>query len=111
MVREWECQVVAFSETSPTKRALPALRSEFKSFGFPLSCSDRVPDKFSVSGSLGSFRGLGRGVCVASVFPVFPCGARPFSGRPGAHKGFCIRWCSFPRFLFMFLLCIGSQMH
>ena len=70
-MRAWECQVVAFSETSHTRRALPALHSEFKGFGFHLSCSDPVPGKFSVSSSLGSFRGLSRGVCVASVFPVF----------------------------------------
>ena len=70
-MREWECQVVAFSETSHTRRALPALYSEFKGFGFNLSCSDPVPDKFQVSSALGSFRGLSRGVCVASVFPAF----------------------------------------
>lgn len=69
--REWECQVVAFSETSHTKRSLPALDSEFQGFGYYLSCSDPVPDKFQVSSSLGSFRGLSRGVCAASVFPAF----------------------------------------
>ena len=70
-MREWECQVVAFSETSHTRRALPALYSEFKGFGFNLSCSDPVPDKFQVSSALGSYRGLSRGVCVASIFPAF----------------------------------------
>ena len=44
MVRSWEYQVVAFSETSHTKRALPALHSEFRGFGFHLSCSDPVAD-------------------------------------------------------------------
>ena len=70
-MREWECQVVAFSETSHTKRALPALFSEFRGFGFHLSCSDPVADKFQVASSLGSFRGLSKGVCLASLFPVF----------------------------------------
>ena len=70
-MREWECQVVAFSETSHTRRAMSALLSEFRGFGFHLSCSDPVPDKFSVSCSLGSFRGLSRGVCLASTYPVF----------------------------------------
>lgn len=54
-----------------TKRALPALDSDFQGFGYYLSCSDPVPDMFQVSSSLGSFRGLSRGVCVASVFPGF----------------------------------------
>ena len=40
-------------------------------FGFHLFCSDPVPDKFAVSNSLGSFRGLSRGVYLASTFPVF----------------------------------------
>ena len=71
MVRSWEYQVVAFSETSHTKRALPALHSEFRGFGFHLSCSDPVADKFDVASPLGSFRGLSKGVCLASLFPVF----------------------------------------
>lgn len=71
LVRSWECQVVALCETSHTARALPSLHSEFKGFGFYLSCSDPVPDKFQVSNPLGSFRGLSRGVCLSSLYPVY----------------------------------------
>ena len=70
-MRSWECQVVALCETSHTGRALPALHSEFKGFGFHMSCSDPVPDKFQVANPLGSFRGLSRGVCLASLYPVY----------------------------------------
>eukprot|EP00435_Cladocopium_sp_Y103_P049129 s90_g14.t1 len=59
------------SETSHTSRALPALFSEFGGFGFRLSCSDPVPDKFQVSNPLGSFRGLSRGVCLASLYTLY----------------------------------------
>ena len=59
------------SETSHTSRALPALFSEFGGFGFRLSCSDPVPDRFQVSNPLGSFRGLSRGVCLASLYTLY----------------------------------------
>ena len=48
-----------------------ALVPEFRKVGFHLSLSDPVPDKFQVQHSQGSFRGLSRGVALASLFPVF----------------------------------------
>ena len=71
LVSNWECQVVCCSETSHTRRAVHALLPEFKKVGFHLSLSDPVPDKFQVQNSQGSFRGLSRGVALASLFPVF----------------------------------------
>ena len=71
LVSNWECQVVCCSETSHTRRAVHALLPEFKKVGFHLSLSDPVPDKFQVQNPQGSFRGLSRGVALASLFPVF----------------------------------------
>ena len=48
-----------------------ALFPEFRKVGFHLSLSDPVPDKFQVKDAQGSFRGLSRGVAVASKFPLF----------------------------------------
>ena len=48
-----------------------ALGSEFRRLGYSLSLSEPVPDKFEVSNPAGSFRGLSRGVALASKFPVF----------------------------------------
>ena len=59
------------SETSHTRRALHALFPEFRKVGFHLSLSDPVPDKFQVQNTQGSFRGLSRGVALASRFPLF----------------------------------------
>ena len=71
VIQHWACQVIAFSESSHTRRAVRALGSEFRRFGFSLSLSAFVPDKFEVSNPAGSFRGLSRGVAVASRFPIF----------------------------------------
>ena len=71
LVSNWQCQVVCCSETSHTRRAVHALIPEFRKVGFHLSLSDPVPDKFQVQHAQGSFRGLSRGVALASLFPVF----------------------------------------
>ena len=71
IVDSWPLDVVSFSETSHTFCAVSALHNEFRVFGFSLSVSDPVPDKFAVADPSGSFRGLSRGVALASKFPVF----------------------------------------
>ncbi len=70
-VEDWRCHVVCFSESSHTKKAVRALGSEFRRFGYGLSLSEAVPDKFEVGDPSGSFRGLSRGVALASKFPVY----------------------------------------
>ena len=59
------------SETSHTCRAVHAVVPEFKRVGFRLSLSPPVPDKFQVKTTEGSYRGLSRGVAVASALPIF----------------------------------------
>ena len=66
VIQHWACHIITFSESSHTRRAVRALGSEFRRFGFSLSLSAPVPDKFEVSNPEGSFRGLSRGVAVAS---------------------------------------------
>lgn len=70
-VDEWRCHIISFSESSHTRKAVRALGSEFRRFGYSLSLSEPVPDKFDVADPTGSFRGLSRGVALASVFPVY----------------------------------------
>ena len=73
-VNDWQCHIISFSESSHTKKAVRALGSEFRRFGYSLSLSKPVPDKFQVGSPSGSFRGLSRGVALASKFPVYsPC--------------------------------------
>ncbi len=71
VIQNWACHVISFSESSHTSRAVRALGSEFRRFGYSLFLSEPVPDKFEVSNPAGSFRGLSRGVALASKFPVF----------------------------------------
>ena len=71
IVDSWNIDVVSLSETSHTRRAVSALYSEFRMYGFALSISDPVPDKFVVADPNGSYRGLSRGVALVSRFPVF----------------------------------------
>eukprot|EP00438_Fugacium_kawagutii_P007144 Skav235458 [mRNA] locus=scaffold2803:11858:16510:- [translate_table: standard] len=59
------------AESSHTRKALPAVLSEYRASGFRLSLTDPVPDRFAVSDESGSYRGLSRGVAVASKFPLF----------------------------------------
>eukprot|EP00438_Fugacium_kawagutii_P008452 Skav217433 [mRNA] locus=scaffold1729:261303:262415:+ [translate_table: standard] len=54
-----------------TSRAVPALLGQFKPLGYRLALSEPVPDRFDVSDEAGSYRGLSRGVAVASKFPLF----------------------------------------
>ena len=85
IVESWGADIVCFSETSHTKKAVPALFNEFRSCGYALSVSDPVPDKFEVVDPSGSYRGLSRGVALASKFPVF-------SPRPSFVPE--LAWCS-----------------
>ena len=71
IISTWSCHVISFSETSHTRKAARALGSEFRRFGFSLSLSEAVPDKFEVADPSGSLRGLSRGVALASKFSVF----------------------------------------
>ena len=84
-ISDWNIDVVSLSETSHTRRAVSALYSEFRMYGYVLSLSDPVPDKFCVSDPGGSYRGLSRGVALVSRFPVF-------SPRPSFLPD--IAWCS-----------------
>ena len=84
-INDWGIDVVSLSETSHTRRAVSALYSEFRMYGFALSLSDPVPDKFCVSDPSGSYRGLSRGVALVSRFPVF-------TPRPSFLPD--IAWCS-----------------
>eukprot|EP00438_Fugacium_kawagutii_P005711 Skav208065 [mRNA] locus=scaffold936:122039:130199:+ [translate_table: standard] len=63
--------MAALSETSRSKRAVAAVLSEYRALGYRLSLSDPVPDRFQVVDDAGSYRGLSRGVAVASKFPIF----------------------------------------
>ena len=71
LVNDWRCHIISFSESSHTRKAARALGSEFRRFGYSLSLSTPVPDKFPVGDPSGSFRGLSRGVALASKFPVY----------------------------------------
>ena len=71
LVNDWRCHILSFSESSHTRKAARALGSEFRRFGYSLSLSTHVPDKFPVGNPSGSFRGLSRGVALASKFPVY----------------------------------------
>eukprot|EP00438_Fugacium_kawagutii_P016812 Skav203771 [mRNA] locus=scaffold206:191880:212068:+ [translate_table: standard] len=71
LVDEWGCSILALSESSHSKRAVAAVLSEYRACGYRLSLTDPVPDRFSVADEAGSYRGLSRGVAVASKFPLF----------------------------------------
>ena len=58
IVDSWSLDVVSFSETSHTHRAVTALHNEYRMYSFSLSVSDPVADKFVVADPFGSFRGL-----------------------------------------------------
>lgn len=67
----WQCSVVALSETSRAKKAVPSILSEFRSFGYKVALSESVPDRFAVSSPDGSLRGLSRGTALVAKYPMF----------------------------------------
>ena len=67
----WGLDVVAFAESSHTQVASRVIRSSFRKFGWKALLGHAVRDKFATKTGAASFRGLSKGVALASKWPCY----------------------------------------
>ena len=67
----WGLDVVAFAETSHTDVASRVIRSSFRKLGWKALLGHAVREKFATKTGAASFRGLSKGVALASKWPCY----------------------------------------
>lgn len=70
-VTSWGLDSVAFSETSHTEVASRVIRTGFRKLGWKVLLGHAVRDKFATKSGASSFRGLSKGVALASSWPCY----------------------------------------
>ena len=68
---DWGLDLVAFSETSHTEVASRVIRTSFRKLGWKALLGHAVRDKFATKTGASSFRGLSKGVALASKWPCY----------------------------------------
>ena len=68
---DWGLDAVAFAETSHTGLASRVIRSSFRKLGWKVLLGHAVRDKFATKSGADSFRGLSKGVALASKWPCY----------------------------------------
>ena len=71
IVAGWNVDVCCLCETSHTVRAAPLIKRSFAKLGYKAVLGREVQDKFKVKDSVGSLRGLSKGVAVVSSLPAY----------------------------------------
>ena len=71
IVAGWNVDVCCLCETSHTVRAAPIIKRRFARLGYKAVLGREVQDKFKVKDSVGSLRGLSKGVAVVSSLPAY----------------------------------------
>ena len=68
---DWGLDAVAFAETSHTGVASRVIRSSFRKHGWKVLLGQAVREKFATKTGADSFRGLSKGVALASKWPCY----------------------------------------